>query len=351
MVLNSWAADRLGASVGTPLRIAYYEPEVESGKEIERFFDTVVTDVVPITKPATPYRRRREATFDQPPTVYNDPDLTPMVPGVTDQDSISDWDLPFQLEREITPADDLYWNEYRLTPKAFIPLAEGKRLFGSRFGQTTGLRISSRGGRGHRCDERAVDRGHRAGVESARMDDPTDSRSSQLAASRGTTPFDGLFLALSMFVILAAVMLIAMLFRLGLVQRMKQYGILLAVGWTPRRVASVALGEGGLIAGLGVLVGLIGGVVYASGVLWALRSWWVGAVTVPFLTFHWTPRSLLIGAVGGMAGCGSDARPHDAAVPASRCAVVCSRNVTSMSPDSVERSRRGYRSGPWGWPW
>ncbi len=63
-------------------------------------------------------------------------------------------------------------------------------------------------------------------------------REQQLAASRGTTPFDGLFLALSMFVILAAVMLIAMLFRLGLVQRMKQYGILLAVGWSPRRVAS-----------------------------------------------------------------------------------------------------------------
>ncbi len=99
----------------------------------------MVTDVVPITKPATPYRRRREATFDQPPTVYNDPDLTPMVPGVTDQDSISDWDLPFQLEREISKEDDLYWNEYRLTPKAFFRWPRVNGLFGSRFGETTGL--------------------------------------------------------------------------------------------------------------------------------------------------------------------------------------------------------------------
>ncbi len=38
--------------VGTPLRVAYYEPEVENGREIERFFDAVVTDIVPITKPA-----------------------------------------------------------------------------------------------------------------------------------------------------------------------------------------------------------------------------------------------------------------------------------------------------------
>ena len=99
-MINSWAAEQLSAEVGTPLRVAYYEPEVENGNEIERYFDAVVTDIVPITKPAKAYRLRREATFDQPPTVYNDPDLTPTVAGVTDQDSISDWDLPFKLDTE-----------------------------------------------------------------------------------------------------------------------------------------------------------------------------------------------------------------------------------------------------------
>ena len=94
-------------------------------------------------------------------------------------------------------------------------------------------------------------------------------------------------------------MLIAMLFRLGLVQRMKQFGTLLAVGWSPRQVAKLALGEGLLVAAVGVAIGVVGGILYASGVLWALRSWWVGAVTVPFLTFHWTLQSLLIGAIAG----------------------------------------------------
>ena len=100
IVINDWTSDRLGATKGTRLRVAYYEPEVEKGKEIERYFDAVVSDIVPITKPATPFRRGRAATFDKPPTVYNDPDLTPTVPGVTDQDSINDWDLPFKLTRE-----------------------------------------------------------------------------------------------------------------------------------------------------------------------------------------------------------------------------------------------------------
>lgn len=298
LVLNSWAANRLDATVGTDLRVAYYEPEVENGRELERFFDAVVTDIVPITEPATPYRRRREATFDKAPTRYNDPDLTPTVPGVTDQDSISDWDLPFQLEREISNDDDLYWNQYRLTPKAFLPLAEGQRLFGSRFGQTTSLKISvDAAGSVDDLRERLNDSLAPIWGELGWTVRPI--REQQLAASRGTTPFDGLFLSLSFFVILAAVMLISMLFRLGLVQRMRQFGILLAVGWAPPQVGKFALGEGLLVAAVGVALGVLGGVLYASVVLWALRSWWVGAVTVPFLTFHWTFKSLLIGAAAG----------------------------------------------------
>jgi putative ABC transport system permease protein len=298
LVLNSWAAARLDAQVGTELRVAYFEPEVENGKEIERFLAAVVTDIVPITQPATPYVRTREAKFDQPPTVYNDPDLTPTVPGVTDQDSISDWDLPFALERKIADEDDMYWKEYRLTPKAFLPLADGKRLFGSRFGETTGLRISTEVAEDVDQLQEKLDAILKPSLsELGWAIQPI--RQHQLSASRGTTPFDGLFLSLSFFVILAAIMLIAMLFRLGLVQRMKQFGTLLAVGWTPRKVGKLALSEGLIIAALGVGIGLIGGVLYAKGVLWALRSWWVGAVTVPFLTFHWTPTSLLIGTFAG----------------------------------------------------
>ena len=54
-----------------------------------------------------------------------------------------------------------------------------------------------------------------------------------------------------------------------------------------------------MIADIGVAIGVVGGIFYSWFVLWALRSWWVGAVTVPFLTFHWTIQSLLIGAIAG----------------------------------------------------
>lgn len=298
MVINSWTADRLTASVGTRLRVAYYEPEVEDGLEIERYAWAIVTAVVPITEPARPYLGRRAATFAARPTVFNDPDLTPTVPGVTDQDSISDWDLPFQLTRTIDSIDDDYWKYYRLTPKAFIPLADGERLFGSRFGKTTGIRIDRDDVENQTQLESAV----LSALQPRLADlgwDPLPLRQQQLSASGGTTPFDALFLSLSFFVIFAAVMLIAMLFRLGLVSRLKQYGTLLATGWTPKQVAKLASGEGMILSSIGIVFGVFGGFVYATFILWALRNWWVGAVTVPFLEFHWTPQSLLIGAMGG----------------------------------------------------
>ena len=298
LVLNDWTAERLGVNVGDRLRVAYFEPEVDAGREVERYFAAVVSEIVPITPPATPYRRRQPATFDRPPTIYNDPDLTPTVPGVTDQESISDWDLPFALERDITREDDQYWNEYRLTPKAFLPLADGRRLFGSRFGDTTSLRIAADAA----DDEESLRERIEAILRPLRSElgwGLIPLREQQLQASRGTTPFDALFLSLSLFVILAAVMLIGMLFRLGLVERVRQFGTLMAVGWTPRRVAGLTLAEGLSVAALGVLAGTLGGILYARGVLYALRTWWVGAVKVPFLEFHWTPGSIIVGILAG----------------------------------------------------
>ncbi|MGB7324570.1 MAG: FtsX-like permease family protein [Rubripirellula sp.] len=339
LVINDWTAEQLDAAVGTRLRVAYFEPEVVDGKEVERYFEAVVTQVVPITQPSKPYNRRRAAEFDSPPTVFNDPGLTPIVPGVTDQDSISDWDLPFPLEREISKADDQYWNNHRLTPKAFLPLESGRRLFGSRFGDTTSLRIGTDG----QDDPSELRSTVVAALKPASEElgwSPRPIRMQQLAASNGTTPFDGLFLALSFFVILSAVILIAMLFRLGLVSRAKQFGTLMAIGWTPSRVRKLAMGEGMVVASVGVLIGIAGGIAYAMFVLWALRSWWVGAVTVPFLTFHWTVKSLAIGAIAGwLVAMGTLAITIRWILKFDAQTLMSGRDLDTASPPNAKRSR------------
>ena len=299
VVINEWAASRLQAEVGDEIRISYFEPEVERGVEVERSFGALVTSIVPLVSPDEPYRRTRQAIFRKPLSRYNDPDLTPTVPGVTDQDSISDWDLPFKLTREITKADDEYWNQHRLTPKLFLPLSVGRQYFGSRFGVITGLRFPNT-----RVSD--VDRlsseieGSLASVKGRLGWSIVPLKANQLASSGGTTPFDLLFLSLSFFVIAAAVLLIAMLFRLGLIQRMRQYGVLRVTGWSPAGLVRYVLAEGFVTALAGVSFGVFSGVFYAMLILYALRTWWVGAVTVPFLDFYWSYRSLLIGSILGL---------------------------------------------------
>ncbi len=295
VVLNQWAADQLNASEGTELEVFYYEPEVEGGEEIERSFSAIVSSIVPLTEPDQPHRRSRPAIFKTPPTRYNDPDLTPVVPGVTDQDSISDWDLPFKLTRKISREDDDYWKNHRLTPKLFLPLDVGRAFFGSRFGVITSIRFPET----TPVTEEDLCEVIRPVFQEIGWS-ITAIRSEQLAASKGTTPFDGLFFALSFFVIAAAVLLIAMLFRLGLIQRMRQYGVLLVTGWSPSDLMRYIFAEGIITAVLGLMIGMVFGVVYAMAVLYALRTWWVGAVTVPFLEFHWSVRSLLIGGFLGL---------------------------------------------------
>ena len=290
VVLNSWAAERLGAGVGDTVSMAYYRPETIDGRPEEVTVSMTVTDVVPITEPATPYRRNRRATFDSPPTVYNDPFLTPTVPGITDQRSISDWDLPFELDRQTTRDDDEYWNRHRLTPKAFVPRRIGLEWFAGRFGDVTSVRLPAG------TDEADVMAVLRPSLESLGWA-AVPIGVMQRRASAGTTPFDGLFLALGFFIIAGALILVAMLTRLAWEDRSAVLGVMTASGWRPGRVLRLVAAESLLVAAVGAVFGGALGVVYARAILSTLSTRWVGAVASPFLEYHASGRSLVLGPV------------------------------------------------------
>jgi ABC-type antimicrobial peptide transport system permease subunit len=121
-----------------------------------------------------------------------------------------------------------------------------------------------------------------------------------LDAASGTTPFDGLFLGFSVFLIASAVMLIAILFQLGVAGRADEIGTLAAVGVDRRRTSRLLTREGLIVAILGASAGMIAGVLYALLMITGLRTWWVAAVATPFLELHVTPRSLAIGWLAGV---------------------------------------------------
>jgi ABC-type lipoprotein release transport system permease subunit len=282
IVLNSWAADDLGAKPGDTIRISYFEPESPHGEVREKTCELQLAAIAQLAGAA------------------DDRALTPAVPGVTDQLSMAEWDPPFPFDqRRIRKQDDQYWKKYGPTPKAFVSLATGRRLWASRFGQTTSIRICPKNGPQDGLTAESLQR--------AMLLDPAAMgfvfqpvKQQGLAASAGTTPFSILFLAFSSFIIAAAMMLVALLFALSIDRRATQVGILLAVGFTRRQIGRLMAGEGLLVAAGGSLLGVAAGVGYAALMLVGLRTWWLAAVVTPFLRLYVTPSSLAIGYASGV---------------------------------------------------
>jgi hypothetical protein len=99
----------------------------------------------------------------------------------------------------------------------------------------------------------------------------------------------------------AALLLMALLFQFAIEQRSTEVGTLLAVGFTPKQVRRLLWFEGGALAVLGSVVGLLGGLAYARLMLAGLTSIWRDAVGTSALTFHAGPGTLAIGAFAGTA--------------------------------------------------
>lgn len=300
IVLTSWAAEDREAKLGEEIRVSYFEPETTHGEEKVTSKVFKLIGIAPLTEPSEPFTRRGPAVYEERPTKANDTDLTPVVKGLTDKASIADWNAPFDMDsRLIRSNDDSYWENHRTTPKGYISLAEGQKLWGSRWGNVTSIRVPARDGMTTELlSERILAQIKTDGVNLGFEFQPIKQR--DLAASSGTTPFDVLFLALSFFVMTAALILVLLLFRLGVEQRASEMGVLLGFGWTRARVARWLLVEGAIVSAAGALLGIVAGIAYAWLMLVGLRTWWIGAVSTPFLELYITPRSLVIGYASGI---------------------------------------------------
>ncbi len=120
--LTDWAARDLGISVGDPVEIDYYL-WLESGQLATRSAKFRLSEILPASKDING-------------------SMAPEIPGITEARSISDWDPPFPVDlARIRRKDEDFWNRHKATPKAFIDLAAGQKLWQNRFGQVTAIRM------------------------------------------------------------------------------------------------------------------------------------------------------------------------------------------------------------------
>lgn len=282
--LNAWAAEALEARPGDEVRLTYYL----SGPTGE-FRDDGAAD----------FKLRGIVAMEG---LGADASLTPNYPGIHEARSIRDWDPPFPVDlAQIGDRDEAYWETYKALPKAFISLEDGTRLWTSRFGQYTALRMASAPGRSLAETGEAFRAGlHRyinpefAGLIFAPV------KALGLEASQGASDFGMLFLGFSFFIIFAAMLLVRLIFVLGVEQRAREIGILVAVGFSPSQVRRLFIMEGIVLALLGAVVGSAGGLGFAALMLHGLRTWWNASVGTTFLYLHAVPSTLALGAIIGM---------------------------------------------------
>jgi ABC-type antimicrobial peptide transport system permease subunit len=229
--------------------------------------------------------------------VADDPDLTPEFPGITDKLTLSEWDPPFPYDnKRVKPSDEHFWDLYRTTPKAYVNLATGQKLWGSRFGNLTSIRLAPESA----TDLEAAATKFREKLLSHLKPEQgglvfNDVRGTGLMASAGSSPFAMLFLGFSFFLILSALLLVGLLFRLNIDLRAGEVGLLFATGYRRSGVRNLLLAEGAVVALIGGVIGLTVALIYARGLIAYLTASWPGAFDRSFLTLHVTPLSLVIG--------------------------------------------------------
>jgi len=316
VIINSWLAEDLRAKVGDVVQLRYFVFQ-NSRKLEERISSFRVSAIVPMQGFA------------------NDQTLMPEFPGLANVQNCRDWKPGMTIDiTKIRDKDQSYWNAYRGTPKAFITLKAGQTIWGNRFGNLTAIRYPidknyeslnpplspfqkgentassfqkeknlntplEKGGRGDFKEwiELAIKEKLNP-ISIGLFFQPI--REQAISASKPTTDFGQLFLGLSFFLIISAVLLTGLLFVFGVQQRREEIGILLATGLRSSLIQRLFLFEGIILAILGSILGAGVGIFYTKMVLYALSTIWKEAVAGASLRYHAEPITFLIGILSGV---------------------------------------------------
>lgn len=270
IILNNWLATDLNASVGDTLHLSYFVMGTMRSLQAEKH-KFLVTGIIP---------------------VKDDHWFMPEFPGMNEAGSCREWETGAPIDlKKIREKDEVYWNQFRGTPKAYIALEDGIHIWSNPFGDYTGVRFDA--------DSVEVFNLHQKlpGLLS-----PSEHGISFLPvgelgkhAAENATDFGELFLGLGFFIILSGTLLTALLSGLYFSNRAKETGILSAIGFSKKRILKLFMAEALIISITGSLFGSLSGIIYNNLMIKGLNTIWQGAVGTVMLTPYLEFASILTG--------------------------------------------------------
>ncbi|WP_340110847.1 FtsX-like permease family protein [Maribellus mangrovi] len=273
IVLNRWAADDLGAVVGDSIKLKYFEIG-PLRKLIEKESVFMLQHVIGMNSELC------------------DPERVPHLPGLSDAGHCREWEagVPIDLDA-IRDKDEVYWNEYKGTPKAFVSTEKAVKMWSNRFGSYTAMRYPEATFSKEQYFQ--VFKQNITATDLGMLIEPV--RKEGVEAAQNGTDFSGLFIGLSFFILIAAVILTALLFRLNLENRSTQVGLLAAVGFRQKHIRRFYISEGLVTAIAGAIVGVLVSVVYTKLVFRVLNTLWFDIVRTNVLEIKILPSTLVVG--------------------------------------------------------
>ena len=275
IILNKWAADDLKATVGDSINLKYFEigPLRQLLVKQSGF---ILKEIVPMS------------------SLLCDPSLVPNLPGLSDAGHCREWEagVPINLDA-IRDKDEKYWDDYKGTPKAFVGMESAQKLWSNRFGNYTAVRYPA--------DSFDVQKYKTVFAENILPADlgmlVEPIRENGVQAAQNGTDFSGLFIGLSFFILIAAVILTTLLFRFNLETRSAQIGLLASLGFQQKQVRGFYLSEGLVTAVFGAIIGTVISVFYTQLVFRVLNTLWYDIVRTNVLDMKILPLTVVTGFV------------------------------------------------------
>lgn len=278
IIINRWLAEDLNAVPGDFVKLTYWVmgPMRSLHEKSAGFY---VKSVIPLS----------EIPFG--------PRLMPDFPGMSDAGNCRDWETgsPVVLAK-IRDKDEAYWTNYRGTPKAFIAMDSGQKLWANIFGQVTAFRFSVASENLPLLLSKLM--GAMRPAQNGLVFRPVQDEG--MLAAVNATEFGQLFLGLSFFIIAAALLLTALLFSLHIRRRMAEAGVLAAIGFRRTLITRILTAEAIVVVFFGSIAGSLAGIVINVLLLAGLNSLWYDAVQTTSLVSQIKPETLMIGAISGM---------------------------------------------------
>ena len=125
-------------------------------------------------------------------------------------------------------------------------------------------------------------------------------RNEGITAANNSVDFAELFLSLSFFIIVAAILLIVLIYTLHTEKRSKEIAILNSLGFQRRIILKIWLFETLTVIITGSIIGALLGIIYNQGLITGLNTIWNNAIHTNMLNVHIKPTSIAIGAVSSI---------------------------------------------------